>query len=41
MSIVNIDGGVIDVIVTDGDTHLGGQDIDRRFIDFCIDDIKK
>ena len=32
VSIVNIEAGVIEVIATKGDTHLGGQDIDELLL---------
>ena len=30
VSILTIDNGVFEVILTSGDTHLGGEDFDRR-----------
>ena len=32
---------VIDVISTNGDTHLGGDDVDRRIIEYLIEEFKK
>lgn len=41
VSILEINGGVIEVKATNGDTHLGGDDVDRVIIDFLIDTFKK
>ncbi|XP_071096471.1 endoplasmic reticulum chaperone BiP-like [Haliotis cracherodii] len=41
VSIVNTDYGVFEVVATNGDTHLGGQDIDQRVIEFFIKQYKK
>ena len=41
VTLLNLDDGVFEVKATAGDTHLGGEDFDRRIIDFCIDDFKK
>jgi len=34
-------GGVLDVKATSGDTHLGGEDFDKKMVDFCIMDFIK
>jgi len=36
VSILNIDNGVFEVKATAGDTHLGGEDLDRRLMEHCI-----
>ena len=33
--------GVFEVLSTAGDTHLGGDDFDKRIVDFLADDFKK
>ena len=41
VSILTIDDGVFEVIGTNGDTHLGGEDFDQRILDHFIKLIKK
>ncbi|XP_048241400.1 endoplasmic reticulum chaperone BiP-like isoform X2 [Haliotis rufescens] len=41
VSIVITDYGVFEVVATKGDTHLGGQDIDQRLMEFFIKQYKK
>ena len=41
ISILQIGEGVFEVLSTNGDTHLGGDDFDRRIMDWLIDDFKK
>jgi molecular chaperone DnaK len=41
VSILDIGEGVFEVKATNGDTHLGGDDFDKRLIDFLIDEFKK
>jgi len=36
VSILTIDNGVFEVISTSGDTHLGGEDFDRRVVDYLL-----
>jgi len=36
ISILNIRGGVFEVLATNGDTHLGGDDIDRTVVDWML-----
>jgi endoplasmic reticulum chaperone BiP len=36
VSLLTIDNGVFEVIATSGDTHLGGEDFDRRVIDYFL-----
>jgi molecular chaperone DnaK len=41
ISILDIHDGVIEVKSTNGDTHLGGDDIDQRIMTYIIDEFKK
>merc|ERR1712134_72324 len=41
VSILTIDNGVFEVISTSGDTHLGGEDFDRRVIDYLLKVFKR
>ncbi|CAI9772011.1 unnamed protein product [Fraxinus pennsylvanica] len=41
VSILTIDNGVFEVLATNGDTHLGGEDFDHRIMDHFIKLIKK
>ncbi len=41
ISILEVNDGVIEVKSTSGDTHLGGDDIDNRIIDYLIEEFKK
>ena len=41
VSIIEIGDGVIEVLATNGDTHLGGDDFDNKLIDWMIDEFKK
>lgn len=41
ISILDISDGVIEVKSTNGDTHLGGDDIDQRLMNYMIDEFKK
>jgi molecular chaperone DnaK len=41
ISILEVQDGVIEVKSTNGDTHLGGDDIDQQIIDFLIAEFKK
>jgi len=36
ISILNIKGGIFEVLATNGDTHLGGDDIDRALIETLL-----
>jgi len=40
VSILEIGGGVIQVISTSGNNHLGGDDFDQRIIDYLADEFK-
>ena len=41
VSLLTIDVGVFEVIATNGDTHLGGEDFDQRVMDHFIKVFKK
>eukprot|EP00960_Hanusia_phi_P049171 759407-Hanusia_phi.AAC.7 len=41
VSLLTIDNGVFEVMATSGDTHLGGEDFDRRVIDYILGVFKK
>merc|ERR1712110_1184475 len=41
VSILTIDQGVFEVISTNGDTHLGGEDFDQRVMEYFIKLYKK
>ena len=40
VSILELGDGVFEVLSTDGDTHLGGDDFDQTIIDFLIEEFK-
>ena len=40
ISILKLHDGIFEVIATNGDTHLGGDDIDNLFIAIALDDIR-
>ena len=41
VSLLTIDSGVFEVVSTNGDTHLGGEDFDHRILDYFLKRIKK
>ena len=41
VSVLDLGDGVFEVLATDGDTHLGGDDFDQAIIDFLVDEFKK
>jgi len=41
ISILEVGEGVVEVKATNGDTHLGGDDLDQRVIDWIVDEFKK
>ena len=41
VSILDIGEGVLEVLSTAGDTHLGGDDFDQRIIDWMVSEFKK
>jgi molecular chaperone DnaK len=40
LSILELNGGVFQVLSTNGDTRLGGDDLDKRLVDFILEKIK-
>ncbi|HEX3177932.1 MAG TPA: Fe-S protein assembly chaperone HscA [Methylomirabilota bacterium] len=40
VSILRVDDGVFEVLATNGDTHLGGDDFDRVLVQWLLDDIQ-
>ncbi|MFP3870129.1 MAG: molecular chaperone DnaK [Syntrophobacteria bacterium] len=41
VSILEVGGGICEVRSTAGDMHLGGDDLDRRLVDYIADEFKK
>src|SRR5216117_485391 len=41
VSILEVGEGVVEVKATNGDTHLGGDNLDQRIIDWIIDEFRK
>src|SRR5581483_11291078 len=41
ISILEVGEGLIEVKATNGDTHLGGDNIDQRIVDWLIDEFRK
>src|ERR1700735_1762269 len=41
VSILDIGDGVVEVRATAGDTHLGGDDFDRRIVDYLADEFQR
>jgi molecular chaperone DnaK len=41
VSVLDVSEGTVEVIATNGDTHLGGDDFDKVVIDWIIDEFKK
>lgn len=40
ISILKLKDGIFEVLATNGDTHLGGDDLDRLLVDLCIAEIR-
>jgi len=40
VSILNFGGGVFEVISTNGDSHLGGEDFDQAIVNWLVDEFK-
>src|SRR5437870_3311440 len=40
LSILELDSGVFQVMATNGNTRLGGDDLDKRIVDFLVEKIK-
>ena len=41
VSLLTLDDGVFEVVATNGDTHLGGEDIDNRVVDYLVAEFNK
>ncbi|MDX6243495.1 MAG: molecular chaperone DnaK, partial [Frankiales bacterium] len=41
VSILDVGDGVVEVRATSGDTHLGGDDFDRRIVDYLADEFQR
>jgi len=41
ISILEVGGGVVEVKATNGDTHLGGDNLDQRVIDWIVTEFRK
>src|SRR5881398_3619664 len=41
VSVLEVGEGVVEVKATNGDTHLGGDNLDQRIVDWLIDEFKK
>jgi L1 cell adhesion molecule like protein len=41
VSLLSLEDGVFEVKATAGDTHLGGEDIDNRIVDYVLEEFKK
>ena len=41
VSILDVGDGVVEVRATSGDTHLGGDDFDRRLVDYMAEEFKR
>ncbi|HDL02765.1 MAG TPA: molecular chaperone DnaK [candidate division Zixibacteria bacterium] len=41
ISILELSDGVFEVLSTNGDTHLGGDDFDKRIIDWLVNEFRK
>ena len=39
ISVLNIEGGIFEVLATNGDTHLGGDDFDRLLVNLLLEDV--
>ena len=40
ISIMRLSSGVFEVLSTDGDTFLGGEDFDQRIVDWLVNEFK-
>ena len=41
ISVLNIEDGVFEVKATNGDTHLGGEDLDNVLVDYLVSEFKR
>ena len=40
VSLLEVGDGVFEVLSTNGDTHLGGDDFDKRIVDYLADQFR-
>ena len=40
VSVVNLEGDVVEVLASHGNNHLGGDDFDRKIVDFAVEHLK-
>jgi len=40
VSVVNVEGGVVEVLSSHGDNHLGGDDFDQQIVDYLLDHLR-
>lgn len=41
VSLLSVEDGVFEVLATSGDTHLGGQDVDTRIVEWAMEEFKR
>ena len=41
VSLLTVEDGVFEVLATSGDTHLGGQDVDTRIVEWAMEEFKR
>merc|ERR1711959_704097 len=41
VSLLTIEDGIFEVVATNGDTHLGGEDFDNRMVDYFVQEFKR
>lgn len=41
VTLLNLDAGIFDVLASEGDTHLGGEDFDQRVMKYFMDTMQK
>lgn len=41
ISVLTLDGGVFEVKATSGNSHLGGEDLDNKLIEYCLEEFLK
>jgi len=41
VSVLEVGDGVFEVLATSGDTHLGGDDFDKKIVDYLAGEFKK
>ncbi|MFP3547850.1 Hsp70 family protein, partial [Rhizobium sp. SIMBA_035] len=41
VSVVNLESDVVEVLASHGNNHLGGDDFDRKLVDFALEHLKE